>query len=484
MYFMLKSNVMFRDYNYFGYLTDNRNFGYRKVNEEKDDIGDKILSESGAVFLSVLNKKPKYIKEIVNEIKKKYSDIDTGIILNDIYELYNMLENEGFLISGKTKNTCKKKDWKFKYKKYEPKVVSSNITSENNLLIKETQEYFNEIFNNEPQLTSIHIEITSKCNEKCIHCYIPHKNKCNDMQPDILYAILKQCRDMNILHVTISGGEPFLHENFCEILLKCQEYDLSVNVLSNLSLLNARILEVMKNYPLLCVQVSLYSMNSEVHDSITQMVGSYKKTIRAIMKLIKNNIPLQISCPILKQNMNSYKEVINWAKKYNIHVGSDFLIIGRYDHSIENLNNRLSIHEIKNMLNEIIITDQEYINRMKKESEDKKNISENDYICSICNSSICISDRGNVYPCAGWQEYVVGDIKTTSLKEIWKNSDKIKYLRNLRRNDFPKCMQCSDKEYCTMCMVRNANENPNGNPLKVNEYYCNVVKLNREIISK
>ena len=121
---------------------------------------------------------------------------------------------------------------------------------------------------------------------------------------------------------------------------------------------------------------------------------------------------------------------------------------------------------------------------MKKESEDKKNISENDYICSICNSSICISDRGNVYPCAGWQEYVVGDIKTTSLKEIWKNSDKIKYLRNLRRNDFPKCMQCSDKEYCTMCMVRNANENPNGNPLKVNEYYCNVVKLNREIISK
>jgi hypothetical protein len=31
-------------------------------------------------------------------------------------------------------------------------------------------------------------------------------------------------------------------------------------------------------------------------------------------------------------------------------------------------------------------------------------------------------------------------------------------------------------------MVRNANENPLGNPLAVNEYFCDIAKLNREII--
>lgn len=35
-----------------------------------------------------------------------------------------------------------------------------------------------------------------------------------------------------------------------------------------------------------------------------------------------------------------------------------------------------------------------------------------------------------------------------------------------------------------MCMVRNANENPQGNPLIVNEYYCKIAKLNKEIVLK
>jgi hypothetical protein len=31
-------------------------------------------------------------------------------------------------------------------------------------------------------------------------------------------------------------------------------------------------------------------------------------------------------------------------------------------------------------------------------------------------------------------------------------------------------------------MVRNANEDPLGDPLVVNEYFCNIAKLNRKIM--
>lgn len=50
MYFMRKSNIMYRDYGSFGYITDNRNFEYKLLNDNRDDIGDKIVSESGNVF--------------------------------------------------------------------------------------------------------------------------------------------------------------------------------------------------------------------------------------------------------------------------------------------------------------------------------------------------------------------------------------------------------------------------------------------------
>jgi len=132
---------------------------------------------------------------------------------------------------------------------------------------------------------------------------------------------------MRLLHLTLSGGEPMLHKNFCDFIRKCKEYDFSVNVLSNLTLLDDEIIKEMKANPLLGVQVSLYSMNSNIHDEITQMKGSFEKTKNAILKLIENDIPLQISCPIMKQNKDCYDEVIKWANKHKIHAGDDYVII-------------------------------------------------------------------------------------------------------------------------------------------------------------
>ena len=224
-------------------------------------------------------------------------------------------------------------------------------------------------------------------------------------------------------------------------------------------------------------------MNSDIHDEITQMKGSVGRSKNAILKLIENNIPMQISCPIMKQNKNNYNDVKEWAKKYNIHVGDDYTIIAKYDHTTQNLSNRLSIDEVEELINNIVDTDIKYVEKMKKEIERKKNTPYDDYVCSVCNSSICIKESGNVYPCAGWQDNVVGDVKETSLKDIWENSEKVKYLREVKKQDFPKCIQCLEKDYCTMCMVRNANEDPMGDPLIVNEYFCEIAKLNKKIIA-
>ena len=85
------------------------------------------------------------------------------------------------------------------------------------------------------------------------------------------------------------------------------------------------------------------------------------------------------------------------------------------------------------------------------------------------------------YPCAGWQNYVLGDLKETTLENIWNNSEKTQFLRNIKRKDFPQCLVCAQKEFCTMCMVRNANESSDGNPFEINKYFCKVVELNKEV---
>lgn len=484
MFIKKRDTVMFRNYEDFGYVTDNRNFGYRALNSQEKIIGDKIFSQSGAIFFSVLDRRPQLLKELVEKISEKFNEVDYSLILKDVKEFYSMLEDSGFIVTGDTIEECLYKDKKFSY---DLNNTDFNKMDSSTLLMhqeKDTQDFLKEYFESKPQLTNIHLEIISKCNERCLHCYIPHENKVNEIEDDLFYNILKQCKEMNLLHITLSGGEPMLHSGFCDFLKQCKEYELSVNVLSNLTLLDDNIISEMKKNPLLGVQTSLYSMNSLIHDEITQMNGSFEKTKSSIIKLIENNIPLQISCPILKNNKNCFNDVRKWAHNHNIHVAADFVIIGKFDHTNDNLDSRLSIVEVEEAMTYISSIDNDYLDKLQTESEEKKDVLPDDNVCSVCQSSFCITEDGNVYPCAGWQDYILGNLKETSLHDIWSNSEKIKYFRNLYKKDFPECLICSDKDYCNMCMVRNANEHPNGNPLVVNDFFCQIAGLNKKMIQQ
>lgn len=481
MFYKKKSIVLYRDYLTFGLITDNSNFSYKQQNK-KFTIGEKILSQSGSVFFAALTREPQSIDEIVNKIQKSYHDIDFATISNDAIAFFNELEQDGFVASGATFQDCEDKDFKFTYGNDQNLSVKKASCSQENF-IQSTHDFLNTFYKGNPYLTNLHIEITSKCNEKCVHCYIPSTAKALDMDSMQFLEILEQCRDLRILHLTISGGEPMLHKDFCNFLRKCREYDMSVNVLTNLTLLNNDILKELEANPLLGVQVSLYSMDPLTHDEITQVDGSFQKTFNGIQKLIEHNIPMQISCPIMKQNKGSYIDVKNWAAKYGIDVGDDYVIIAKYDHTTENLNNRLSISEVSEIIIKDASSNNEYFNRLEENAKTKREMSPNDFICSICNSSVCIAENGNVYPCAGWQDCVLGNVNQRSIEDIWNNSEKTRYLRNLRLKDFPKCIICPDKEFCTMCMVRNANEDPYGNPLEVNKFFCEIAKQNRLVYS-
>jgi radical SAM protein with 4Fe4S-binding SPASM domain len=319
----------------------------------------------------------------------------------------------------------------------------------------------------------------------CVHCYIPRGTKKNDIAPALFYDILDQCREMGVLGLTLSGGEPMLHKNFCDFLRKAKEYDFSINILSNLTLLNDEIIREMKGNRLSSVQVSLYSMNPEIHDSITQLKGSFYKTRDNIERLIENDIPLQISCPTMKQNKDSFAEVLNWAHEHKVRAETDFIMMARYDHTTDNLDNRLSLDEAGKIITEIIKHNPHYQEELVKADFEKieSGDTSNDIVCGVCIGSICMVANGNVYPCAGWQDYVCGNVRETPLKEIWEHSPKVQYLRALRKKDFPECTSCTDKTFCAMCMVRNANEDPGGNPLRINKHFCQVAALNRKIVS-
>jgi radical SAM protein with 4Fe4S-binding SPASM domain len=472
MLYRQKFDTFIRIYDDIGYITS------------KSDFGDRVVDTSGSLFLKALSRKPKTLEELCNEIAKNFIDIHPVDIMNDVKEFYAILEQDGFIISGETEAELDKKDVRFSYSALEPKTVKIDFTPIIQRATKSSQEYLKEHFKGKPHLFVFQIELTSHCNERCVHCYIPHENKTSDIDPALFYDVLDQCRDMGVLGLTLSGGEPMMHKNFCDFLRKAKDYDFAINILSNLTLLNDEIINEMKGNRLSGVQVSLYSMNPEIHDSITQLKGSFYKTRDNILRLIENDIPLQIGCPTMKQNKDCFADVLKWAHEHKVRAETDFIMMARYDHTTSNLNNRLDLDEVRRIITDVIEHNPHYQEKMLKTDFGKvenRDIS-NDIICGVCVDEICMVANGNVYPCSGWQDYICGNVRKTPLKEIWVNSPKVQYLRSLRKKDFPQCLKCEDKAFCAMCMVRNANENPEGDPLKINEHFCKVVKVNRKTV--
>jgi radical SAM protein with 4Fe4S-binding SPASM domain len=467
-----KFDTFIRRYDDIGYITN------------RSDFCDRVMNNSGAVFLDALSRIPQTLEELCAKIAKSFIGIDSAELQKDAAAFYEMLEEDGFIVSGITAEEVSAKDSRFSYSALNPKTVKKDFTPLLQRAQKNTQEFLEDHFKDKPRLMQFQIELSSHCNERCVHCYIPHENKNTHIEPALFYDVLDQCRELGLLSLTLSGGEPMLHKNFCDFLRKAKDYDFSINILSNLTLLNDEIIAEMKTNRLSSVQVSLYSMNPEIHDSITKLPGSFYKTRDAIVALIKNDIPLQISCPTMKQNKNCYVDVLNWAQKHRIRAVTDYIMMARYDRTTSNLDNRLSLTEVGQVIDGIINNDTEYQKEMidMNISETDERNTGNDIVCGVCISSICMIANGNLYPCAGWQDYVVGNVRETPLREIWENSPKVKYLRSLRKKDFPKCLSCVDKSFCAMCMVRNANENPDGNPLKINEHFCKVAALNKKIV--
>lgn len=471
MFFALKSDCYFRKYNNIGYIS-------------RPIIGiEEVVDECGAIFIDLLRYSPMNIDDIIDDLSYYFDDVDKSVLKMDALAFFSRLSKDGFLDMNETLEEFKNES--FDYSTLKGRLAYKNI----NLNNEQSSEIFLSEYSKEtPFLQNFHIELTSKCNERCIHCYIPHEEKDTDIAYDLMMNTLNQCKELGVMTLVFSGGEPMLHPNFCEFLKAAKDLDFNVTVLSNLTILNDEIIAALKYKHVSCVNVSLYSMNTKIHDEITTIKGSFEKTKNNILRLIDNNIAVQINCPVMKQNKNSFYEVIKWGEEHKCSVITDYVIMGRSNRTTDNLNNRLTKNDIKYVVEKIAENSIVFQTNLKNQgvfTECKTlNADLNQRVCGVALSTMCMVSNGNIYPCAGWQQYVCGNIRNTSLREIWEDSPQVKYLRGLRLRDFEKCVNCEDYNYCLMCVSRNYNESPNGSMFDIPQISCDAAHIHHKVVEE
>jgi radical SAM protein with 4Fe4S-binding SPASM domain len=462
LYYFLENDTFVRRINGYGYI-------YSQLTKR-----NQLYSNAGLVFLQALSKAPQTFEEILLKISKYFPDTAKDNIANDLNVFLKLLKENYFIGEAKSIPVSENTKLSFTYKNIYPTTNQSNVG-----------DNLKKILNQYPNIINAQLEITSICNERCIHCYIPHDQKTNILSYEAILNILKQLYECGTVSITLTGGEIFMHPDIFKIIEQVKKLDFSIVLLSNLTLLEKEHIKFIKEMNVGCIYASLYSIIESEHDYITQLNGSFKKTFNAINLCIENDIPVQISCPIMKTNYKNLDKLFFWGKKHNLKVQTDYLLMARYNCTTDNLDERINIDETKTVINYIIRHDSSYkklISKEHKKRVDDEDLSEK-YICHIGKDKICIGANGNIFPCPGWQAMVLGNIFTDKILDVWNTSEKLKWLRGIKRKDFSNCLNCKNIDYCSMCIGRNFNEN-NGDLYKMSEQYCKVAELNRILVEQ
>ena len=318
--------------------------------------------------------------------------------------------------------------------------------------------------------SELHIDLTDGCNERCVHCYLP-KGGAHFIDVDVARKVLKEFRDAQGLTVFISGGECMLHKEFASILRYAKSLDLNIIVLSNLTLCDAEMVELLKEIDPQFVNVSLYAVNETVHDSITQVQGSSRKTKDAIDALQAAGVHVRIATPFMRENRSCVDELRVYAAEHRVHLIADCEIFGEIDHSCANQSHALSMTELA----ELVAQNKDIFARGRYKPDECASDAK---VCDIGDFRLNLDAEGKYYPCDGFHGVIIGDAKKDSLWDVW-TGEPLNRLRRLKNRDFGVCATCCDRAWCKVCPMRNFNET--GNMLAHAAWRCEAAKLYRRI---
>ena len=445
---------------------------------------DRVYDEVGALFLAAFNRRPQTLDEIVETLYAQLHGVSLAELHADAEEFAESLVTDGFVVAGERAADLDAADPCFSYAVEEPKTVGVRFVHRDPTPVAaETAEFLYEHFRRHPTLFGIHLEISSRCNQRCVHCYqVPKRQQ--DMPTSLARELLARLSALGTISVTLSGGEPTLHADIEELLRQARRHDFVINLLTNGTMMPESLIATLQSVNVNAVQVSLYSTDPAVHDAITRVPGSHARTSRAIERLVAADIPVQVSCPVMRQNLAGYAGLARWCQARKVRLLSDFILMARTDFDQGNLAGRLDLAETRELIHTLVDAQPDYGEQLALPltSQDPERYAQQP-VCGVGIDNACITAEGLVYPCSGFQGLVVGDVRHDSLSAIWADSPELQALRSVTNAAFPACLQCDARDYCAMCLVRNYNES-GGDMFAISPHYCAVARINEEVVEE
>jgi MoaA/NifB/PqqE/SkfB family radical SAM enzyme len=262
------------------------------------------------------------------------------------------------------------------------------------------------------QPTAAYLELTYRCNWRCVFCYNPRHSDIRRMSAAEWTHVLDDLRSIGAFNVTLTGGEPLTHPEFFAIVEAARERSFAVRLFTNGSLIDETVARRLASLYVTSVEMSLHGATAATHEAATLNQGSFEALLAAVAHLKSAGISPRLKAPVTRLNEHEIDGMLALARDLDVTFRLDAQITPRDDGSLEPLSYRASADAIRRVMQIAADTG----------SLHKPGIEDARANCGLGRTTLAIDPDGNVYPCMQWRQSALGNVRETRLADLWPSS--------------------------------------------------------------
>ncbi len=331
-------------------------------------------------------------------------------------------------------------------------------------------------------------ELLPVCNLSCKMCYVRKSMKEVQQEGGLKdgkwwLEKAKEASSYGLLFPLLTGGEPFLHPDFRQILTGMQDMGMQVSINSNATLIDRETAKWLGNHVPNRINITLYGASEKTYENLCGDGNAYKKVCDAVQWLKEYQVPVKFNTSITPQNVQDLEEMIRFAKKVESPIQAAYYMFPpvRRNQDMIGQNDRLTPEEagLARVKADFLQGEPEWFVGMAKRFSyfvplEKCNLQPDENVkmkmsCRAGHCSFWLDWQGNMRNC-GMYSSVTLSTENRDFGEVWKElreqTHKVRYA--------PVCAVCPNQPLCHSCIAMVANEcgDINGKP----EYLCRMTQ--------
>jgi AdoMet-dependent heme synthase len=280
-------------------------------------------------------------------------------------------------------------------------------------------------------LFSVLVELTYRCNLDCFFCYNDLGLRGEPLSSEQYFAFFADLADLQVLNLTLSGGEPMAHPDFLRLGARARALGFVVRVKSNgHALRGAALRRLIDEVDPFLVEVSLHGATAATHDRQTRVAGSFERLLANLREALSLGLRIKINSTLTAWNEGEIEGMMALADSLGLPLQIDPEVTPKDDGDREPLAVAPSRAGVRRLFALQAARAGGGAVSVGKGADDGTLPAPVEKHCGAGSAGVAVDPYGNVYPCVQWRR-AVGNLHRQSIREIWAGAPGLREIREL-----------------------------------------------------